>query len=383
MTTILDEQIELKETNTKHFLLPVETFRHLGYLKFLLQRGRDVVIIKSKLGLELSLPKIQYIYPRLKTRVAICMVHSEDRDSRYLSRKELKDLAKGKYIQRTNTTNRNSFDNEDADENSIKEEETEKDASLAQLINQQKADLRISDLVRSLLKSKLEVIVDKGGYPLEVAETLAQYGYDPKYPTLKSETLTMEILKTCAALVLCVTTPTQNHPGARYVSGAAETIRRDELKEKEIEAFWAAKRIEMEKQERLANPDAPETSSRPTTAAEEEAKKREEEEKNIPFSIYYVCADTGWDDDHRTAKVQDEDDEELTIDEIVYDGWVKDALASKEGKYDPETDDYEMDNELVLPLWADDQIEATSMFIQRNLHYTTGKVEYKKYNSHG
>ena len=73
----------------------------------------------------------------------------------------------------------------------------------------------------------------------------------------------------------------------------------------------------------------------------------------------------------------------MTIDEIVYDGWVKDALASKEGKYDPETDDYEMDNELVLPLWADDQIEATSMFIQRNLHYTTGKVEYKKYNSHG
>ena len=73
--------------------------------------------------------------------------------------------------------------------------------------------------------------------PLEVAETLAQYGYDPKLPNLRSETLTMEILNTCAALILCVTTPTQNHPGARYVSGAAETIRRDEKNEKAIKVM--------------------------------------------------------------------------------------------------------------------------------------------------
>ena len=381
VSTILEEQIELKEINSKRFLLPPETFRHLGYLKFLLQRSRDGVIKKSKLGLELSLPKIQMLYPRVKTRVAICMVHSEDRDSRYLSRKELKDLVKGKDIRRTTATNMNYSDIDSVDENDIKEDETEYDASLAELAGRQKADLRISDLVKSLLKSKVEVIVDKGGYPLEVAETLTQYGYDPKFPNLKSETLTMEILKTCAALILCVTTPTQNHPGARYVSGAAETIRRDEKNEKEVKAFWAAKKIEMEKQERLADPDAPETHSRPATA-EEEAKKKEEDESEIPFSIFYVCADTGWDDDHRTAKVQDENDEEMTTEEIVYDGWVKDALASKQGKYDPETDEYEMDDEWVLPLWADDQIEATSMFIQRNLHYTTGKVEFKKYTLH-
>ena len=45
----------------------------------------------------------------------------------------------------------------------------------------------------------------------------------------------------------------------------------------------------MEKQERLANPDAPETSSRPTTAEEEEAKKRKRKKKVFP-SVFIMFA---------------------------------------------------------------------------------------------
>lgn len=58
-----------------------------------------------------------------------------------------------------------------------------------------------------------------GGYPLKVTERLSFFGYDSQFPLLQSETLTQEILNTCASLVMCMTTPTQNHPGARYVTG--------------------------------------------------------------------------------------------------------------------------------------------------------------------
>ena len=212
ISTMLQGQRSLKETNSKKFLLPPETFRHLGYLQSLLQRGRDGMIVRSIKGLELSLPKLLILEPRIKTRCAIAFVHSEDRDSRYLSRKELRVLAKEKVGKlRANKVD----DNDDAEA----EPEDTSDMTLAELLNAQKTDGRVSDLVHCLLKANIEVIVDKGSYPLKIMEKLSFFGYDPEFPLLRSETLTMEMLSTCAALIMCVTTPTQNHPGARYVSG--------------------------------------------------------------------------------------------------------------------------------------------------------------------
>ena len=168
--------------------------------------------------------------------------------------------------------------------------------------------------------------------------------------------------------------------------GAAETIRREEKNDKEIKAFWAAKRREMEAQEKTI--DNPETNSRPATADTTEEEERERvaidaaaaagEDSDVPFNIYYVAADTGWGDDHRTAKIFKEG-EEAHVSSVVYDGWVREAMSPKQGQYDAESDDYEMVDEIVLPLWSDEQIEATSMYIQRALHYTTGKVQFKKY----
>jgi hypothetical protein len=252
-----------------------------------------------------------------------------------------------------------------------------------------KVDTRVNELLETLVSAGIEVVVDKMQPPLQLMEALMidDEGKDSRLAQARSkivwEVLTDEMLSTCAAVLVCVRASCRSNPGLRYVSGAAEAVRMQmtidsfDVRENEINLL----------------------------------------ERRLPLKILFLVTDTGDAEDPRVSRSLNatetlEDiryDSAYTILFIVllnvylclniyifiifsrYDGWVRDALAPKRKIAElvkrtqavaavPLVDNpmdyhdilYEeegsKEEELALPLWANEHIEATAMYIKQALH---------------
>jgi hypothetical protein len=99
--------------------------------------------------------------------------------------------------------------------------------------------------------------------------------------------------------------------------------------------------------------------------------------KRRPLKIFFLVSDTGLDIE-AAARVGD-----VGTGEIRYDGWVRNMLAPKSRVISPletaaaaasKIDEYNDDednskvNELILPLWSKEHIEASAMYIKQTLY---------------
>ena len=196
----------------------------------------------------------------------------------------------------------------------------------------------------------MEVIIDKTQPALEVTEMVLLTGVDEAFPTIKADLLVEETLSLCSALIICVNSKCYSHPGIRFVTKSALSIR---------------------------------NSKKNPTANDFESIDNSDVESNASIShlkVFFVLADTGLDDKESSKNLS-------SMSQFSYGGWVDDILKPPKQRghvvgrmhakeYNNKFTNIHsipfveesLEKEIILPLWASEHIEATSIFIQHAVY---------------
>ena len=193
----------------------------------------------------------------------------------------------------------------------------------------------------------MEVIIDKTQPSLEVTEMVLLTGVDETFPTIKADLLIEETLSSCSALIICVNSKCYSHPGIRFVTKSALSIK----------------------------------NSKKTPTANDNSDV-ESDTSISHLKVFFVLADTGLDDKEHSKNLS-------SMSQFSYGGWVDDILKppKQRGHIVGRTHAKEynikfsnihsipfveesLEKEIILPLWASEHIEATSIFIQHAVYST-------------
>ena len=171
-------------------------------------------------------------------------------------------------------------------------------------------------------------------------------GLDETLPTLTADLLIEETLSSCSALIICVNSKCYSHPGIRFVTKSALSIRNS----------------------KKAPSDNADGESNTNTSISH-------------LKVFFVLVDTGLDDKENSKNLS-------SMSQFSYGGWVDDILKPPRQRghvvgrihakeYNdkfanihaiPFVEESSLEKEIILPLWASEHIEATSIFIQHAVY---------------